>query len=106
MTTAYIKRNDTARTLQDQLLLDGAAIDLTGATVSILFRNIITAASAKRDAVITDAATGRVEYELIAADTATAGNFRVEWEIIFADGTVLTVPDNDWHILKILEDLG
>mgnify|MGYP001567930676 CR=1 FL=1 len=106
MSTIYIKRNDTASVLQDQLLLDGVAINLTGATVSLCTKNNRTGASLKRSAAIVNALTGQVEYQLIAEDTATVGDHLVEWEIIFGNGRILTVPDNDWHIMKIVEDLG
>ncbi len=106
MTTAYIKRNDTARVISDALTLDGAAINLTGATVSLCLRNITTGASFKHAATVTNAVGGRVEYAMQAADTATAGRFRLEWEIVLSSGAVLTVPDDDYHTLNILEDLA
>lgn len=106
MTTAYVKRHDTARALQDQLLLDGAAINLTGATVSICFKHLVNGTAWKRTATVTSAVTGQVSYTLIPADTETAGDYKVEWEITFSGGTILTVPDNDYHLLRILEDLG
>jgi len=107
MATLTIKRNDLARQIEDALKLDGAAIDLTGASVSIVLRNRTTETVIKRAATILSPATaGLVEYQFVSGDTVVAGSYDLEWEIVFPDTRHLTVPDNSYHTLNILADLG
>lgn len=106
MASLTIKRNDLARKIEDVLKIDGAAIDLTGSSVSIVLRNKTTGSTIKRAASIVDAASGQVEYQFASGDTATAGAYELEWEIVFPDTKPLTIPDNSYHLLNILPDLG
>jgi hypothetical protein len=99
-----IKQNDTKGKFTDVLLLDGSAVDLTGAAVSFLMKNADLAI--KRTAVIASPSTGAVEYQPIAADVAVAGVFRQEWEVIFPGGQILTFPNDSYNSVTILRDLG
>jgi hypothetical protein len=101
-----IKRNDVKRVVADQVLLDGVPLNLSGSTVKFIMRNKDTGAVLSKDAVITDAANGKVQYEFAMGETATAGEYQVEWELSMMAGKMLTVPDNTWHDLVIVEDLG
>jgi len=107
MATHYIKRNDIARKVTDILTLNGAAINLTGCTLSWIMRNRATGVAIKQTATIVTAATGSVEYQFVTGDTATAGVYDCEWEIVYTTGSKpLTVPDDGYIVLEILEDLG
>lgn len=106
MKTVKVKQNDTARSLEAQLLFKGLAIDLTGATVYVLIKKLNASTGVRKPAVIVDSFLGLVEYALQEDDTAVAGNYYVEWEIIFSDGSVLTVPDDSYLMLVIIADLG
>jgi len=103
-----IKQNDTspqiAATLQDG---DGAAIDLTAATVRFHMKRI-NAASATVDAPATlvDANNGKVKYVWVATDTATAGSYLAEFEVTYTNGGVETFPNDQSIAILITEDLA
>lgn len=99
-----IKRGDDSRTLVDQLTLGGTEIDLTGATVYLIWRQGGTVT--RKAATITNASEGRVSYALLTADVATAGKVELEWEIEYGDGKLLTVPSEGYLELNIVADLG
>lgn len=102
----YLKRGDTARKITDTLSLSGLPIDLTGATVVLVWALAGSVAQRKTASIVGDPTTGNVSYAPTTEDVATAGVVRIEWEITFADTTVLTVPTVDETILRILPDLG
>lgn len=106
MSTAYLKRGDTARLITDTLLQGGAPINLTGATVVLVWAPVGAAVQRKAASIVEDPTMGQVSYTPSAEDVATAGVVRIEWEITFADQSVLTVPTLDDIILRILPDLG
>ncbi|HXG46256.1 MAG TPA: BppU family phage baseplate upper protein [Methylomirabilota bacterium] len=106
MSTAKIKQHDTARSLEDTLQFGGTAIDLTGCAVSCIIKHTESAITIYREATIVDAPAGRVRFDIQPGDTDVAGTYRVEWEIVFPSGKVLTVPDDSYHTLHILRDLG
>ena len=56
-------------------------------------------------AVVTNAATGQVEYRWAAGDTDTVGEFLAEWEVLWADGTTETFPTIDYDRVIIHDDL-
>jgi len=96
-------KGDTAPAIAEQLF-DGlnAPVVLTGATVR--FRAWAPGAtSAEVDAVatITDAATGKVSYTPVVADTDTIGTYLVDWKVTFAGGAIEKFPNSDWQKLKI-----
>lgn len=99
-----IKRGDTARTISDTLLLGGSAIDLSGASVRLVWQR--DGVATRRAATIVDAAAGHVSYSPVADDVAVAGRVQIEWEITFSDDSVLTVPTQGYYALHILADLG
>jgi hypothetical protein len=102
----YLKRNDTGIMASDQLMLDGAAINLSGASVALLIESMDTAVVLRRTATITDAANGKVQYQFIAADTATAGDYQLEWEVTLSNGKIITVPSGGYINLTIKADLA
>lgn len=99
-----IKRGDTARTLTDTLTIDGTAIDLTGATVVLVWDDGTTIT--RKSANIVSAVAGTVSYVLTSADTLTAKTVRLEWEVTFPTAAVLTIPSDGYIVLNILADLG
>ena len=100
-TTFYIKQNDTKPSLSAQLLSDGSAVDLTGATVKFHMGDSVDSA-----ATVVDAATGNVRYDWVTADTETAGLFRAEFEVTFSDGTVETFPNDGYLLINITEEVA
>lgn len=106
--TIYIKRGDTALKFTDTIKdRNGSAIDLTGCTVTILFKNLLTDTVEEAAATITDEDAGEVEYEISAEGTETddVGEFLVEWEVTTADSKKFTYPRRGYYLLNILNDL-
>ena len=101
-----IKRTDTGRKLSDSLTIDGAAVNLTGATVKLAMRNKLESAVVTRNAsIVGDPTLGAVEYQFITGDVAVAGEFVIEWHVTLAGGGKLIFPSDAQHTLKIVEDL-
>lgn len=106
--TIYIKRGDTALRFTDTIKdRDGVAIDLTGCTVSIIFKNLLTDGIEENAAVIAAEDAGEVEYEISAggAETDDVGEFLVEWEVTTADSKKFTYPRRGYYLVNILNDL-
>ena len=103
-----IRQNDTApyfrKTLVDE---NGAAINLTGATIVFSMRRAddpSAALTVSRQAVaIVTAASGIAEYRWAAANTATAGHYDAEMEETTSGGLVRT--HGPWPVI-VLDDLG
>lgn len=105
MNTVNLKRNDTKGIFNDVLTVDGVAVNLSG----ILFLYFILRKpekSIKQIATVTNAATGAVSYQPVAADVNASGKYRQEWEVVFADSRPLTFPNGDYNEVNILSDLG
>jgi hypothetical protein len=100
-----IKQNDTARLFTDQLTLADENVDLTDATVVLIWHNQNTSAVTRRDAEITDAQRGKVSYQPLEEDVSQAGVFDLEWEVTFPSGGVLTFPTSGYGKLRINADL-
>ena len=89
----------------DQLLIDGTARDLTGATVAIYFEDCHGKVRTPQGTVeITDAATGRVSYTPHVEDLMTDGSpLRQRWRVTEADGSVSFHPSGSpvrWYLWK------
>jgi len=98
---ATIKQYDSARTLVDQLLLGGNPIDLTNATVVLVFKNRATGARVERAATLANALAGVVNYKLTAEDVALEGDHPFEIELRRERGDKLCVPTESHAELKI-----
>lgn len=82
-------------------------IDVTGATIVFVMKNIATGEVFRIDATIVDGPSGRIMVTLTGTDYTTEGaTFNAEWEITFADSTVLTVPEGFYHTVEVVPDLG
>lgn len=109
LTDFYIKQNDTREpviaTCQDE---NGAAEDLTGATVKFHMTGPVPATTSKVNSAgaLVDAANGVVKYQWIAADTNTAGDFNAEFQITFSDARVKTYPNTANFTVHVTPDLG
>jgi hypothetical protein len=103
---ATIKRGDTGQVFTATLTVDGAAQDLTDATVYFVMSPANGGTVIKEEATVTDATAGQVEYLPVADDVATAGRYRIEWEVELPGGRILTFPSGSYNELTILDDLG
>lgn len=104
MSRITITRNDTKPKFIDALTLNDAPIDLSGSTVKFLMKN--ESKSVEGSATITSAVAGTVEYQPIAADVDTSGLYEQEWEVTFGDGKILSVPNGEKNVVRIIDDLG
>lgn len=95
-------------TFVDQLLKDGVAIPLTGATILFLLKLTTDPFTTYSfSASITNAGEGRVEYVIVYPGFPTlAGTYDQEWEITFPGQAPITVPNQRYHTLIILPDLN
>lgn len=106
MAELFCKRNDLARRIEDTLTLDGIAINLADATVKFLLHNTALQTLLEGPATIIDAAAGKVAFSFSETQTSVEGIYLFEWEITFLNGRKLTVPDDSYHTLTIIKDLG
>lgn len=100
-----LKRNDTLDiidyTIRDE---DNQPVNLSGSTVKFVMgkKNKMIVNS---PAIIDNAASGEVSYQLKPEDTLVSGNFQAEFEVTFSDGKVKTYPNNGYIIVTIQPNL-
>jgi len=107
----WIKQGDTRPYLRKRLLDgEGAAVDLTGATVRFHMRGVDETVAKVDDFAVPDADQvtneGWVEYRWATGDTDTAGRYYTEWEVTYSDGTVQTFPTAAPDVLTIEGELA
>lgn len=103
----YIKRNDTAPPLEAQLIdAEGNAINLDMCGVRFIMRDGFGRMNVNRPATIVDATQGLVRVDWQEGDTSVAGVMKCEFEITFTDGRIMTVPNDGYFLINIVEDLG
>lgn len=85
---------DTAPRVNFTLKMDGAAINLSGATVRFKFRKLGSTSNIfNRTCIIADAPNGKCYYDWQSGDLANTGTHVGEVEVTFADGKVQTCRD-------------
>lgn len=105
----YIKQGDTREYLRRTLKnSDGTVMDLTDASVQfhMTVAGVLTIDEAAE--IIAPTTSGVVEYrwQTGEGETDTVGEHAAEFEVTFADGTIVTVP-NDRNIrIHVMEELG
>jgi hypothetical protein len=104
-TNVSIKRNDTGVSFTDTLTVNGAAVDLTGATVLFLMRLRDGKTVFSQTATIVDAGAGQVAYGPGALPT-TPGLYEQEWQVTLAGGNILTFPSDGYNTVDVLDDLN
>ncbi len=102
--TFFIKRGDTSPAIR--YVLEPATTILSGATVRFQMRERGGALVIDASALVT-AATGTpaVQYNWLAADTGTAGQFEAEFRVVYADGSIETFPNSGYITVRIAEDV-
>ena len=100
---------DTASILEETFASDaGAAIDLTGATVTLVLRHMATGATATRSMTVTSPATnGTAQYRFLAVDLQNddgeflLGGWWYQCRATLASGRIISVPNSqgDWKLL-------
>jgi hypothetical protein len=105
-----IKRGDTGPALRKFLeFSDGTAQDLSGATIRVIYQDAdgvaapVVGTGAK---TVIDAAAGEMQYEFVAADTATARLVNYEIEVTTSGGDVITFPNSGFIVVDVVADLA
>jgi hypothetical protein len=108
MATYFAKTGDAGSTTPDTFLEkgNGTPVNLTGATVKFIMREI-GAGSAKVNAAATvvDAATGQVRYSWTTNDLDTPSSYQAEWEVTYSGGAKETFPADGYIYVVIRDDL-
>ncbi len=99
-----LKRHETGRKLTDTLTADGAALDLTGATVYLMIKKP-DGTVVERTAVIVSASAGTVAYQFVGTDVDVAGLAYLEWAITLGNGDVLKIPGEGQMQMRVVEDI-
>lgn len=105
----YIKQDDTLPELNATLLdADGVAIPLLTVSSVRFIMSFGPGQPEKVNAVasIVDASAGTVKYAWDTGDTDTVGEFQGEFQLTFQNGTILTVPNEEYITIIITGDLG
>lgn len=109
MNEIQLKRGDRRPPLEAVLAYDdGQIIDLTGATVSLLYRPAgdVAASTISRSITVVNPTSGLVSYSWAAEDASQpAGRYWAEFEIDYS-GEKLTVPTTGYVPMIIYEDLA
>ena len=77
-----------------------------GATVKLHWRPADGSNSWTSNANINNASGGVVEYAPINTDVQNVGLYLLEWEVTFSGGKILTVPQDGYILLRILDDIA
>lgn len=99
MTDITYTQNDTYPAIVGVLQHDGAAVDVTGASVRFHLR-APGAESAKVTGTgeVRDGPAGEVAYQWVTGDLDTSGVFFGEFQVTYSDGNVETFPDEPLEI--------
>lgn len=111
--TFYTKRNSTARPIRATLKNpDGSAVDLSPVGTAVLF--VMKSRTAADDdpekvrasaSIVSPASSGVVQYQWVAGDVNTAGQFNAEWQVNWSGGLVETFPSRGYNTVLIEADL-
>jgi len=100
---------DTDTSIDDQLIADGSAVDISNSTVEIHIEQpdgTVITDDTTGNVTIVDAVNGTVKYEFSSGDLDQSGRYRYEWEVTFGGGDVLTVPSSELEIIQVREELA
>ena len=84
-TTLKIVAGNTAPNWVITCERENVAIDLTGATVSLIIAKGNTITQANGVATLVTAASGIISYSPLATDTPTSGSYKIDVKIIYPD---------------------
>lgn len=102
-----MKQGDTYPTLVAYLQMgNGKPINLNGAAVKLKVKDFTGGFLLDKAVTVRNAATGLVEYEWEPEDTDTPGRYNMEFEVTRADGKIVSVPNDGYITLNIVDELG
>ena|ERR1700733_3706878 len=99
--TLNVKQTDSGRYVNDTILINGSAMNLTGAQVYMCFQG-----GAENLATILSPTAGTVQYLFTSTDLANAGRFNLEWKIVMSNGLIIRTPDKNYFTLNVVANLG
>lgn len=102
MSIFHIGKDATSPTYQTTLTdQNGDPIDLTGATVSFIMYRRAGTEKVNRAATISDATNGVVQHTWQAADTDTAGVYRVKVKVVYSDSSIEYFPTPGFQKVRV-----
>ncbi len=90
MSKAFTIATGDQPTLRDVISDDDGAVDLSGSSVKFVFQG--PNVSLEKDATITDASAGKVEYQFADGETDVAGDYIAQWRVTDGTGAVRNFP--------------
>lgn len=105
--TATWKQHDLEPPCQATLRnSDGTGIDLSTATaVYFLMRPVSGGTTVREECTIVSATAGTVSHTWASPQTDTVGSYYQEFEIMWPSSRPQTVPNADWNLIVIVDDL-
>jgi hypothetical protein len=100
---------DTDTSIDDQLIADGSAVDISNSIVAIHIEQpdgTVITDDTNGNVTVVDAVNGNVKYEFSSGDLDQPGRYRYEWEVTFGGGDVLTIPSSELEIIQVREELA
>lgn len=102
-----IKQNDTYPDLRARLQMrTGKTIRIEGAEIRLILMDENDNIHLNKMCTIENAIEGYVSYRWLPQDTATAGEYRAEFEVKWANGSIVTVPNDGYFTVNIVKELG
>jgi len=117
MADVTYKQYDTSPALEVKALAnaDGSYINMSGGSVKFMLRKTgqstlsvsVTSTSTTLALSTGSTSTGyNVTYSWSTGELATVGSYEWELECTLATGKVITVPNNKYYTLDVIDDLG
>jgi hypothetical protein len=97
-----LKVGDTWPPAKAALILGSTVIPLTGASVVFVVRTFRGKELFSKPAEVLNVATGEVQYQWEATDTAAAGKYVGQFIVTFADGRKTSAPNDSYIEVEIL----
>lgn len=102
-----IKQGDTLPMLEAQLFdPDGNPLNLDLCGVRFYMKNRYLSDTINKQASIKDIENGIVQVIWEDGDTSKAGVYKCEFEVNMPDGNTITVPNDDYFLIKIVRELS
>jgi hypothetical protein len=102
-----IKQNDTAPSIEAELVISEGFTNLDNSNVCFSMRSQSGMLLVDRaEAVIVNTAAMRVRYDWKPGDTTKAGTHRAEFQVTYSNGATETFPNSEDILVKITPDVA
>lgn len=104
------RQGDTEPVFADTLTYtDGSAVNLTGASLSLIVRSLAQAAPLSLSGPVESIVPtqGQIQWrpDTTDTDTITPGDYPAHWQVVFADGTPMSFPTSGFLWIRVEENL-